>query len=42
MRISLAQLNPLIGDLKGNTQKIISASTTATQKRANLLVTPDL
>ena len=37
MRISLAQLYPLIGDLKGNTQKIISASTTSTQNRANLL-----
>ena len=26
MRISLAQLNPLIGDLRGNSKKIISAS----------------
>ena len=42
MRLALAQLNPLIGDLEGNTLKIMSACKKANSQNANLLVTPEL
>ncbi len=42
MRISLAQLNPLIGDLSGNREKIINACKKANHHSSNLLVTPEL
>ena len=42
MRISIAQLNPFIGDLQGNTARIISASKKANAQNANLLITPEL
>ena len=42
MKIALAQLNPLIVDLNGNTSKIISACDQANNQNANLLITPEL
>ncbi len=42
MKIALAQLNPLIGDLNGNTLKIISACKKAKEENVNLLITPEL
>ncbi|MDP5337272.1 MAG: NAD+ synthase [Nodularia sp. (in: cyanobacteria)] len=42
MKISIAQLNPIIGDLLGNAQKILSAAQAAAAKGARLLLTPEL
>ncbi len=42
MRLCLAQLNPFIGDLKGNCRKIIDACSKATESNANLVITPEL
>ncbi len=42
MRFALAQINPLIGDLQGNSQKILAACHDANQQGANLLLTPEL
>lgn len=42
MRIMLAQINPTIGDLEGNTQKILQAIDHAKQKHAELVVFPEL
>ncbi len=42
MKIAIAQLNPIIGDLPGNAQKILSAAQKAAAKGAHLLLTPEL
>ena len=42
MKIAIAQLNPIIGDLPGNAQKILSAAQKAAAKGARLLLTPEL
>ncbi len=42
MRLILAQLNPLIGDLRGNATLIKSACQKATQLKGDLLITPEL
>lgn len=42
MKIAIAQLNPTIGDLAGNGQKIISQSQQAKAAKADLLLTPEL
>jgi NAD+ synthase (glutamine-hydrolysing) len=42
MKIALAQLNPTVGDLKGNTDLIRQAADRATQSGARLLVTSEL
>ncbi|KGG14794.1 MULTISPECIES: NAD+ synthase [unclassified Prochlorococcus] len=42
MRVSLAQLNPIIGDLEGNSKKIITACRKAKKQNANILITPEL
>ncbi len=42
MKLALAQLNPLIGDLSGNTSRIIAACKKANDQNANLLITPEL
>lgn len=42
MRIMVAQLNPLIGDLDGNTQKIINAILDAKEKKADIVLFPEL
>ena len=42
MRLALAQLNPLVGDLQGNAEKILTAANIAWKKKADLLITPEL
>jgi NAD+ synthase (glutamine-hydrolysing) len=42
MKIAIAQLNPLIGDLPGNAQKILEISQTAAAMGVRLLLTPEL
>ena len=42
MRIALAQINPLVGDLAGNAGRILEACRQAHQQQANLVVTPEL
>ena len=42
MKILLAQLNPIIGDLQGNSEKIINACIAAEKQNCNLVITPEL
>ncbi|MEM7713467.1 MAG: NAD+ synthase [Cyanobacteria bacterium P01_A01_bin.68] len=42
MKITIAQINPIIGDLTGNAQKILEAANKATSEKTNLLLTPEL
>ncbi|MDJ0620792.1 MAG: NAD+ synthase [Calothrix sp. MO_192.B10] len=42
MKIAIAQLNPIIGDLSGNAQKILAAAQNAIAQNAGLLLTPEL
>lgn len=42
MRIALAQINPTVGDLRGNAQKIIDYAHQATKEGAELVVFPEL
>ena len=42
MRIALAQLNPIVGDLEGNRQLILAAARKAHEANAQLLVTSEL
>ncbi|MGE4573223.1 MULTISPECIES: NAD+ synthase [Parachlamydia] len=42
MRVLLAQINPIIGDLKGNTQQILAAIEKGKQNRIDLMVFPEL
>jgi len=42
LRISLAQINPLVGDLSGNTKKIVSYIKRAVQLRADIVAFPEL
>jgi NAD+ synthase (glutamine-hydrolysing) len=42
MRIALAQLNPVSGDIQGNTTKILEAIEAARQAGADLIVTPEM
>ncbi|KOP24680.1 NAD synthetase [Hapalosiphon sp. MRB220] len=42
MKIAIAQLNPTIGDLPKNAQKILEAAQQAVAKGARLLLTPEL
>lgn len=42
MRIALAQLNPIVGDLNGNRQLVLSAARQAAAAGAELLITPEL
>lgn len=42
MKIALAQLNPIIGDLTGNAQAILKAAKKAADVGARLLLTPEL
>ncbi len=42
MKIAIAQLNPTIGDLTGNAQKILQAAEQAAQVGTRLLLTPEL
>ncbi|MDJ0772135.1 MAG: NAD+ synthase [Mastigocoleus sp. MO_167.B18] len=42
MKIAIAQINPIIGDLKGNADKILHAAQKANTADARLLLTPEL
>ncbi len=42
MKIAIAQLNPTIGDLTGNAQRILSAARLAAEQGTRLLLTPEL
>lgn len=42
MKITIAQINPTIGDLPGNAQKILEAANNAVTEKTNLLLTPEL
>lgn len=42
LKLAIAQLNPTIGDLHGNAQKILSAAQQAADQGARLLLTPEL
>lgn len=42
MKIAVAQLNPTVGDLKGNAQLILEAAAKASAAGAKLLLTPEL
>jgi NAD+ synthase (glutamine-hydrolysing) len=42
MRVFVAQLNPIVGDLEGNTQKIIQALDRARVKQADVVLFPEL
>jgi NAD+ synthase (glutamine-hydrolysing) len=42
VRIALAQLNPMSGDIEGNTRRILSAIDSAVAQKADLLLTPEM
>ncbi|OHX14430.1 NAD+ synthase [Chromobacterium sphagni] len=42
MRIALAQFNPIVGDIAGNAEKILSLAHAAIVQGADVLVTPEL
>ena len=42
MKITIAQLNPTIGDLRSNAQTILTIAIEAANNGANLLLTPEL
>lgn len=42
MKIAIAQINPTVGDLMGNADRILLAAQQATEQGANLLLTPEL
>ena len=42
MRIILAQINPIVGDLKGNSEKIIKGIAEAKNQHADLILFPEL
>ena len=42
MRVALAQINPVVGDLDFNTNKIIDATRECVKRGVSLLVTPEL
>jgi len=42
LKLAIAQLNFVVGDLTGNAQKIVSAARTAYEQGARLLLTPEL
>ena len=42
MRVALAQINPTSADLSGNTKKIVDAIAAAADRRAEIVVTPEL
>ena len=42
MRIALAQINPLVGDLQGNAERILMAAGEAQRDGADVLLTPEL
>ena len=42
MKLFLAQLNPIVGDLDGNSQKILRVAGKAYSNSADMVLTPEL
>ena len=42
MKLALAQLNPIIGDLEGNAEKIFEVCKNIPAKDVDLIITPEL
>ncbi|MEL7512430.1 MAG: nitrilase-related carbon-nitrogen hydrolase, partial [Cyanobacteria bacterium J06554_3] len=42
MKIAIAQINPTVGDLTGNAQRILDVAIQAADQGADLLLTPEL
>ena len=42
MKLALAQLNPVIGDLDGNAEKIFKVCKEIKDKKIDLVITPEL
>ena len=42
MKIFLAQLNPIVGDLDGNAESIFKVLSLAQKESANIVITPEL
>ncbi|MDD2620491.1 MAG: NAD+ synthase, partial [Syntrophomonadaceae bacterium] len=42
MKISIAQLNPVVGDIDGNLKKLVDYLERASQEASDLLVLPEL
>ena len=42
MKLALAQLNPVIGDLNGNAEKIFEVCKSIQNKEVDLVITPEL
>ena len=42
MKIAIAQINPTVGDLKGNAKRILDAANKAAELGVDLLLTPEL
>ena len=42
MKLAIAQLNPTIGDVRGNTDLVLDAIDKAKAEGADLLITPEL
>ena len=42
MKLFLAQLNPIVGDLDGNAQKILDVANKAYSDSADMVLTPEL
>ena len=42
MKIALAQINPTVGNIAGNVDKILQFAALARQKQADLIIFPEL
>lgn len=42
MKIAIAQINPIIGDLAGNARQILQFARQADEQNVSLLLTPEL
>ncbi len=42
LRVALAQMNPVVGDLRGNVERIVAAMADAESQRCDLLAVPEL
>ena len=42
MKVYLAQINPIVGDLRGNAAKLLKIASDAYKNSSDLLITPEL
>ena len=42
MKIYLAQINPIVGDLRGNAAKLLKVASDAYKNSSDLVITPEL